>query len=117
MNILNKNDYTKSLQSLGKSLPKPDAVLVISAHWVTDKTYVCSADKPEQLYDFYGFPSDLYDVKYHPPGARTIAESLMRELRTDSILADESWESTMPMGCACPYVSPCGYSGVGNEFR
>ena len=64
MNIIYKNEYTKSLQKLGTSLPKPDAILVVSAHWLTKGTFVCSADKPEQIYDFYGFPDELYAVKY-----------------------------------------------------
>jgi 4,5-DOPA dioxygenase extradiol len=91
MNIIYRNEYTKSLQTLGKSLPKPDAILVISAHWLTEGTFVCSAGKPEQIYDFYGFPTELYEVKYHPPGAPQIAESLIHELRSDNVQGDDTW--------------------------
>ncbi|RPI03933.1 MAG: dioxygenase, partial [Ignavibacteriae bacterium] len=91
MNIINKNDYTTSLQKLGSSLSKPDAILVISAHWLTRGTFLCSADHPEQIYDFYGFPDELYAVQYHPPGARTIAESLAIELKDERIQLNPDW--------------------------
>jgi 4,5-DOPA dioxygenase extradiol len=91
MNIIYKNDYTKSLQKLGTSLPTPDAILVVSAHWLTKGTFVCSADEPEQIYDFYGFPDELYAVKYHPPGAREVAESIASELKSDNIQTDNTW--------------------------
>jgi 4,5-DOPA dioxygenase extradiol len=88
MNILYKNEYTKSLQKLGTTLPKPVAILVVSAHWLTKGTFVCSDDKPKQIYDFYGFPDELYAVKYHPPGARAVAESIVNELKSDNIQPD-----------------------------
>jgi 4,5-DOPA dioxygenase extradiol len=91
MNIIYKNEYTKSLEKLGRSLPEPDAILVVSAHWLTKGTFVCSADKPEQIYDFYGFPDELYAVKYQPPGAREVAESITHELSSDNIQVDAEW--------------------------
>ena len=91
MNIICKNDYTESLRKLGQSLPRPDAVLVISAHWLTKGTFICSAEKPEQIYDFYGFPDQLYGVQYHPPGARTLAEFMAQELRPENIRTDNAW--------------------------
>jgi 4,5-DOPA dioxygenase extradiol len=91
MNIIYNNEYTRSLRKLGTSLSKPDAVLVISAHWLTRGTFVCSADIPEQIYDFYGFPDELYAIQYHPPGARAIAESISEELKSDNIRPDPQW--------------------------
>jgi 4,5-DOPA dioxygenase extradiol len=91
MNIIHKNEYTKSLQKLGISLPRPDAILVVSAHWLTNGTFVCSAEPPEQIYDFYGFPDELYAVKYHPPGTRAAAESIVHELPSDNIQPDAGW--------------------------
>ena len=91
MNIVNHNAYTQSLQTLGASLPRPEAILVVSAHWLTQGTFVCSADKPEQIYDFYGFPDELYKVQYHPPGAPAIAKSIVRELRFENIQVDTEW--------------------------
>jgi len=91
MNIIYRNEYTRSLQKLGTSLPKPDAILVVSAHWLTKGTFVCSADKPEQIYDFYGFPDELYEINYHPPGARAFAESVANELKSDDLKTDADW--------------------------
>ncbi len=75
MNAIEDNAYTRSLTALGKSLPKPDAVLVVSAHWLTKgTTFAHNAQKPRQIYDFYGFPEELYRVKYNPPGSPAHAE-------------------------------------------
>jgi len=91
MNIIQHNTYTQSLRTIAPSLPQPQAILVISAHWLTQGTFVCGADKPKQLYDFYGFPDELYKVQYHPPGAPVIAESLVHELGFNNIQFDAEW--------------------------
>jgi len=91
MNIIYHNAYTRSLQTLGPSLPKPEAILVVSAHWLTQGTFVCSADKPEQIYDFYGFPDELYKIQYHPPGAPAVAKSIAHELGFENIQVDAEW--------------------------
>ena len=74
MNIIEDNTYTRSLQELGRILPRPAAVMVVSAHWQTRGTYVTSAATPPTIYDFYGFPPALYRVKYETPGSAAIAE-------------------------------------------
>lgn len=68
-NIILENPFTQSLVSLGKRIPVPKAILVISAHWQTKGTFVTAGKKPEIIYDFYGFPQELYDVTYPCPGA------------------------------------------------
>jgi 4,5-DOPA dioxygenase extradiol len=91
MNIVYNNTYTRSLQSLAASLPRPEAILVVSAHWLTHGTFVCSADKPKQIYDFYGFPDELYKVQYRPHGAPSIAKIIAHELKSENIQIDADW--------------------------
>jgi 4,5-DOPA dioxygenase extradiol len=69
MNITQRNDFTRSLRQAGEKLPKPRLILCISAHWVTAGTFVTGAAHPKQIYDFYGFPDELYDVVYNPNGS------------------------------------------------
>ena len=83
MNAIARNDYTVALNRLGERLEKPQAVLCVSAHWQTRGTMVTSAPAPQQIYHFYGFPDELYKVKYSPPGSPQLAEQLK------SALADE----------------------------
>lgn len=89
MNMVLSNSFTKSLADLGQTLPRPDAIMVISAHWLTLGTYVTCMDKPRMIYDFYGFPKDLYRVKYDSPGAPDHATSLIRLKPT--VRCDQNW--------------------------
>ncbi|TCL62749.1 4,5-DOPA dioxygenase extradiol [Hydrogenispora ethanolica] len=73
LNIVLENGFTASLKGLGEELPEPRAILVISAHWLTEGTRLTSAPRPDQLYDFYGFPEVLYRERYDCPGAPELA--------------------------------------------
>ena len=76
MNILEKNAYTDALKELAASLPVPRAILVVSAHWVTPGLKVTAAPAPKQIYDFFGFPDELYKVEYAPPGDPALASRI-----------------------------------------
>jgi 4,5-DOPA dioxygenase extradiol len=69
MNIVLHNSYTESLVKAAKELPKPKAILIVSAHWLTNGTYVTCVEKPKTIYDFYGFPDELYKMSYPSPGS------------------------------------------------
>jgi 4,5-DOPA dioxygenase extradiol len=76
MNAISTNGYTKSLGEYSAGIKAPAAIVVISAHWQTDGSFITGSAKPEQIYDFYGFPQELYDVEYSPRGLPEIAEKI-----------------------------------------
>jgi 4,5-DOPA dioxygenase extradiol len=76
MNVVLENDFTNSLKTFSKSLPVPKAIMLISAHWLTEGTVVTTNENPRQIYDFYGFPEELYNVKYQCKGFPKIMELL-----------------------------------------
>ena len=82
MNIVLKNDYTESLVKAAKELPKPRAILVISAHWLTNGTFVTCVGEPKTIYDFYGFPDELYKLSYPSPGSPEDAELAIKIVKS-----------------------------------
>ena len=81
MNALEDNPFTRSLRNMGESLRQkqlPSAILVVSAHWLTQGSFVNVAPKPETIHDFGGFPQDLFDVQYPAPGAPEQAREAAR---------------------------------------
>jgi len=85
MNIISNNDYTKSLVKVAKELPTPKSILVVSAHWLTNGTYVTCDTKPKTIYDFYGFPNELYNLSYPSPGAATEANLTIKTVKSTKI--------------------------------
>ena len=91
MNAIEDNAYHKSWQDMGKALPRPQAILSISAHWLTKGTKVTAMSKPKTIHDFGGFPKALFDAQYPAPGTPEFAK-LTAELVTYShVQTDESW--------------------------
>jgi 4,5-DOPA dioxygenase extradiol len=91
MNAIEENGFTQMLSKLGSTLHKPKAILVVSAHWLTKGTLVAATLKPETIYDFGGFPEDLYKVKYPSPGSPEFARVTKDLVKNTTVELDEHW--------------------------
>lgn len=81
MNAIEDTIYTREWQRIAQTLPRPRAILMISAHWITQgETRISTAEHPETIYDMYGFPEELYQVRYPAPGSSVIAKEVQETL-------------------------------------
>lgn len=90
MHALHNNNFTKTLNSIPQTILKPKAILVISAHWLTRGTYVSTTANPKTIYDFGGFPDELYRVKYEPTGAPELANEIKEKISSPEIKPDNT---------------------------
>lgn len=89
MNAIEDTVYTREWRRIGKTLPKPRAILMISAHWITQgETRISTAEHPEMIYDMHGFPDELYQVRYPAPGSSAIAREIRATLDSYDIRED-----------------------------
>lgn len=91
MNAVLKNNYTDAWADIGKQMPRPSAVLCVSAHWYFPATAVTANLAPRTIHDFGGFPRALYEVEYPAPGSPELAERVRDLLAPVSVKPDESW--------------------------
>jgi 4,5-DOPA dioxygenase extradiol len=91
MNAIETNEFSIEWQKLGKSLPKPNAILCISAHWETKGTFITAMEKPQTIHDFGGFPQELFDVQYPAPGSPELADETKELVTKINVGLDESW--------------------------
>lgn len=91
MNALLINDYTNAWAAIRTEIPRPKAILSISAHWYAPRTAVTAMSAPRTIHDFGGFPQDLYEVEYPAPGDPALANRIRALLSPNSVELDDQW--------------------------
>lgn len=92
MNALERNRYTDAWRAFGAGVPRPRAILAVSAHWYTSVLAVTAMPRPRTIHDFFGFPQALFDVQYPAPGLPELVEEVADLARPDRVGADvDSW--------------------------
>ena len=91
MNAIEENQFVQGFRNVAKEIPKPNAILCISAHWYTDGTKVTAMKMPRTIHDFGGFPQALFDVQYPAPGNPELAHETAELLQPISAEEDHKW--------------------------
>lgn len=91
MNAIERNEFHRGWKDMGRQIPRPKAILCISAHWETRGVAIMASEKPETIHDFYGFPQALYDVQYPAPGDVSLARRTADLLSAEKPRLDQEW--------------------------
>lgn len=91
MNAIEENEFVAGFRNIGKTIPKPKAVICISAHWETLGTKITAMEKPKTIHDFGGFPKALFEVQYPAPGNPKLAEEIQKSVQKTAVGLDQTW--------------------------
>lgn len=91
MNGIENNEFSNKWKKLGQSLPKPKAIVVVSAHWLTKGTWITAMNHPKTIHDFGGFPQALYNVQYKAPGSPELAQETKNIIKSVNADLDHDW--------------------------
>jgi len=91
MNAIEENEFVAGFRNVAKTIPKPSAILCISAHWETKGTFVTAMQNPPTIHDFGGFPKALFEVQYPAPGSPDLAKETKSIVTKTEVGLDEKW--------------------------
>jgi 4,5-DOPA dioxygenase extradiol len=91
MNAIETNEFSQNWRKIGESIPRPKAILCVSAHWETRGTWVTAMQQPRTIHDFGGFPQALFDVQYPAPGSPEMALETQKTITTTQVGMDQQW--------------------------
>lgn len=91
MNAIEENEFVQGFRNIGKEIRKPSAIIVVSAHWETNGTFVTAMEKPKTIHDFGGFPKQLYEVQYPAPGNPELAKEVKSIVKNTDVGLDVNW--------------------------
>ena len=91
MNAIEENQFVTGFREIAKTLPRPNAILCVSAHWFTQGTKVTAMEMPRTIHDFSGFPKELYEVQYPAKGNIALAKETKELLSPTFVELDEKW--------------------------
>jgi len=91
MNAIEENEFVKGFRNMAAQIPKPKAILCISAHWFTQGTFVTAMPLPKTIHDFGGFPDELFKVQYPAPGNPELAMETAALVKSTTVGLDQSW--------------------------